>query len=121
MADPRAADSKFEAVFREMPRSYASIARTLRHTLRQSAPSLVERVKWNQPFWVGRADVLCFQCSPDHLNLGILRGAELVDRFPGLEGTGKSMRHLKVRSVAEARSPTLRRLVRAAVALDSQD
>ncbi len=54
----------------------------------------------------------------DHINLGFFRGAELLSRFPVLEGTGKGLRHVKVHTIAEARRPVIRRVVRAAALLD---
>lgn len=93
----------------------------LRASIRGEAPHLTEAVKWNSPFWIGHGDVLALQCYPDHVNLGFLRGAELAAGHPQLEGTGKAMRHVKVRSVADARAAELRALIRAAVELDARD
>jgi hypothetical protein len=118
MSGTRSVDPRVEGIYRDLPPEYASIARALRATIRSVAPSLTEVVKWNNPFWVGRKDVLCLQCFPDHVNLGVMQGAGLADRFPEIEGTGKAMRHVKVESVGQARSATVRRIVRAAVALD---
>lgn len=97
----------------------ARIGQTVRQLVRRAAPDLRETVKWNNPFWVGRRDVACLMIYPDHLNLGILRGAELVGKFPELEGTGKGMRHLKIRTLADARRNVLTEILRAAVRLDS--
>jgi hypothetical protein len=108
----------FERLFREMPPTYAAIASELRAVIRGAGPDLKEVVKWNNPFWVGTAPVLCLQCFPDHLNLGVMRGAELVKEFSAIEGTGKSMRHVKVDTVRQARSGEVARIVRAAIALD---
>ncbi len=113
--------AEVDELFRRLPASYARVAAELRHTIRGCAPALTETVKWNNPFWVGRAPVVCLQCYPDHVNLGFLRGAELARVHPELEGTGKAMRHLKVTTVAGARSLRLKRLVRDAVRLDAAD
>lgn len=112
------AEGDVDHLFRELPGRYARIASALRQMILEEAPGLREAVKWNNPFWVGQQDVLCLQCYPDHVNLGVLRGAELAGAFPQLEGSGKGMRHVKVASVEGAQSPPLRRLVRAAVELD---
>ena len=50
------------------------------------------------------------------VNLGFYRGAELPDPESLLEGTGARMRHVKVRTVDDARRPALRALVAAAYA-----
>jgi hypothetical protein len=52
----------------------------------------------------------------EHLNLGFYHGATLPDPDALLEGTGKSLRHIKVKSVDATRSPAMTQLVRLAVA-----
>lgn len=115
----KAPGNDLDRLFAGLPPVYAGVARTLRSVIRAEAPALTETIKWNNPFWVGREDVLCLQCYADHVNLGVLQGAKLADQFPELEGTGKEMRHVKVPSPQVARSGNVRRLVRAAVALDA--
>ena len=48
------------------------------------------------------------------VNLGFYRGTDLPDPEVLLEGTGARMRHVKVRSLDDARRPALRALVAAA-------
>ena len=45
------------------------------------------------------------------VNLGFYQGVDLADPEGLLEGTGAKMRHVKVRSVDEARRPAVRALV----------
>jgi hypothetical protein len=51
-----------------------------------------------------------------HVNLGFYRGTSLSDPGKMLEGTGKGLRHVKVRSISIARSAPVMRLLREAVA-----
>ena len=51
-----------------------------------------------------------------YVNLGFYHGVGLPDPEGLLEGTGKKMRHVKVRSVEEAESPAVRDLIAAALA-----
>jgi hypothetical protein len=50
------------------------------------------------------------------VNLGFYKGAELPDPDGVLEGTGASLRHVKVRSFEEAERPATRALIEAALA-----
>jgi hypothetical protein len=50
-----------------------------------------------------------------HVNLGFYRGAHLKDPRRLLEGTGKGLRHVKIRELTVARSPALRSLLREAL------
>lgn len=51
-----------------------------------------------------------------YVNLGFYHAAPLPDPTGLLEGTGKNLRHVKVRTPAEAENPALRALLIAAVA-----
>jgi hypothetical protein len=43
-----------------------------------------------------------------HVNLGFVRGSELADPQRILEGTGKQMRHIKIRNVSDLLRPAIR-------------
>lgn len=50
-----------------------------------------------------------------HANLGFYHGAAIARQHPLLEGTGKSLRHVKVRSVAIAQSEEIKAVLLAAI------
>ncbi len=60
----------------------------------------------------GYADILPYK---RWVNLGFYQGVELADPEGLLEGTGAKMRHVKVRSVDEARQAAVRALVEGAL------
>jgi hypothetical protein len=47
----------------------------------------------------------------DHVNVGFFRGAEIADPHGILEGTGKFMRHVKLRTEQEVDAAALRKLI----------
>ena len=49
------------------------------------------------------------------VNLGFFQGADLADPEGLLEGTGAKLRHVKIRSLAEAEAPAVHGLVMAAL------
>ena len=51
---------------------------------------------------------------PDHVNLMFPRGVDLNDSKGLLEGSGKAMRHVKMRSPADTGRPGVRELIRQA-------
>ncbi|MCK5943651.1 MAG: DUF1801 domain-containing protein [Planctomycetes bacterium] len=55
-------------------------------------------------------------CYTAHVNVGFFRGAELPDPERLLQGTGKRMRHVKLRPDAPPDTAALRALLRAACA-----
>ena len=50
----------------------------------------------------------------DHVNLGFFHGTDLPDPEGRLEGNGKKLRHIKIRTLAEVDAPTTRALIDAA-------
>ena len=51
-----------------------------------------------------------------HVNLGFYHGTSLPDPSGLLEGTGKNLRHIKIRDVSSSNSPAVIALLRAAIA-----
>jgi hypothetical protein len=51
-----------------------------------------------------------------HVNVGFFRGAEIADPAGLLEGTGKFMRHVKLRPGEEFNAPALRKVIETAYA-----
>ncbi len=49
------------------------------------------------------------------VNLGFYKGADLPDPSGILEGTGKQLRHVKIRSAKEADTPQIRLMIEAAL------
>ena len=115
---PPPTDPSVDATIRDLPQEVRKVVRALRSVVRSAAPELRETLRWGNPSYVGRRDVITLMLFDHHVNLGFFRGAELAARFTEIEGTGKNLRHVKVPDVASAGRPGLRRIVRAAVALD---
>ena len=100
----------------------ADIARALRDTALKAWPGAIE---WFDPgnglLAIGseRAmKALQFAIIPHRtwVNLQLADGADLPDPDGHIEGTGKRIRHVKVRSVEDARSDWVRAVIRAQLA-----
>jgi hypothetical protein len=50
----------------------------------------------------------------EHVNLGFFHGTDIPDPESRLEGTGKKLRHLKVRTIGDANAPYAQALIEAA-------
>ena len=98
----------------------ASIARALRAVVLDGLPDATEVVRLGDgaaAYGVGPKKMseshVYVAPKHDYVNLGFWHGTAVPDDL--LEGTGKRMRHVKVRSVAEAESPAVRALIAAAL------
>jgi hypothetical protein len=63
---------------------------------------------------VGDAAFAYVNAFKAHVNVGFFRGAELADPGGLLEGTGKFMRHVKLRPDGDVDETTLRKLIKTA-------
>ena len=63
---------------------------------------------------VDDAGFACANAFKAHVNVGFFRGAELADPDRLLEGSGKFMRHVKLRPGVPVNEAALRKLIRAA-------
>jgi hypothetical protein len=106
----------------EHPPALQAIERVLRATIRREFPEAVEQVDFaNKLIAFGRSMKirgLLFAIIAHHswVNLQLADGALLPDPHGVIEGTGKRIRHIKVRSVEAASSPAVLEAIRAQLA-----
>src|SRR5689334_24649726 len=99
-----------------------AIERALRATIRSEAPDAVEQVDFgNKLIAFGRSMkmrglLFAIIAHRTWVNLQLADGADLPDPDGVVEGTGKRIRHVKIRSVADASSPPVVGAIRAQLA-----
>jgi hypothetical protein len=99
------------------------VAQQVRVLIASITPDADETLKpgW-KVIWYGfgtkmAAQFVVLMPSRAHVGLGFAQGSELSDPKRRLEGTGKKIRHVKLRTRADVFDPALAALVRAQVAL----
>jgi hypothetical protein len=113
----------FERLLADHSPVVAETARALRGVLAAAFPDALESVDFaDKLLAVGKSmnyREVAFAVIPHsaHVNLQLPDGVDLRDPEGLIEGTGKRVRHVKVRSVEAAASPALRAIVDAQVAL----
>jgi hypothetical protein len=99
-----------------------AIERALRSTIRGEAPDLVEQVDFgNKLIAFGRSMqmrglLFAIIAHQTWVNLQLADGADLPDPDGVIEGTGKRIRHVKIRSVEAASSDAVVAAIRAQLA-----
>lgn len=94
--------------------------RAVRAFVRKHAPDLEERLYMAVPaYFAGEEQRFYLADHTRHVNLGFTTGAGLRDAHGLLEGTGKNLRHVKIRSKADL-TPELAELVRQAASGDER-
>jgi hypothetical protein len=119
----RSSDATFEAITKLAPLALRPICSALRLQILRVDPAATMLV------WP-KLKIASFGIGPKknthhyayvavytrHINLGFYHGAALPDVGATLEGTGKNLRHLKLRSTRDASALYISGLLRAAVA-----
>jgi hypothetical protein len=121
---PKAAQGTFEELLAGVEPELAAIARRLRAMIRTVDADTVETVRLGDhaaTYGVGPRKMTdgyaYIMPKRGYVNLGFYQGAMLRDPEGLLEGTGKGLRHVKIRSRADADRAAVRKLVAAALAL----
>ncbi len=88
------------------------VLKGLRALVRRTIAGCEEYVNpWKIPSFDSDGTICGFMAGKEHVTFIFLRGAALPDPEGLLEGTGKSVRHVKVRTMEDVRKPALKRLL----------
>jgi hypothetical protein len=100
----------------------AEVAKGLRALMKKTVKGVKESVNpWKIPTFESNGPMCFFMAGKKHVTFGFLRGAMLKDPAVLLEGTGKSLRHVKLRGVEDLKRPELRKLIGEAVKLNKRE
>jgi hypothetical protein len=98
------------------------VAQDLRKLMRKTVSGIKETVNpWKLPTFESNGPMCYFSIASEHITLGFLRGTALPDPAKLLEGTGKSLRHVKLRTAADVKKPALKKLIQAAARLNKKE
>ncbi len=112
-------DAGAGAYFKSLAAGSRRLALALRQALTRAGPDLTEQLTRGYPSWHGRGWIFSVIGHSAHCNLQLARGAELAAQFPDrIEGSGKSLRHVKIRSEDDI-DGELEDIIDAAIALDA--
>lgn len=108
----------FDAYAKDQSAKNRAVIRALRALVKRVAPELRESVKWGNGCWItDDANVAYVYSADDHVQFGFFAGAALKDPERLLQGSGKYVRHVKLRKLADIDERALAALVRQASAL----
>jgi hypothetical protein len=106
----------------DLPENIQDIAVALREIILDSFPELIEEFKWSMPNYSYKGLVCYLQTSKNHVNLGFHKGNELLEKDPNqfLQGTGKTMRHIRITKIEDIQPEAYKSLIQEAVALNGE-
>jgi hypothetical protein len=120
--DQAAVEADVARLLSEHPPEQQAIEHALRATIRRELPGAVEQVDFgNKLIAFGRSMkmrglLFALIAHKSWVNLQLADGADLPDPKGLIEGTGKRIRHIKIRTVADASSPGVVAAIRAQLA-----
>jgi hypothetical protein len=85
------------------PSPQSDIMEKVRNLIHESVPETVEEFKWGQPVFRKNKDYCYLKTTKSHVNLGFMNFQILNDPEYLLEGTGKQMRHVKLKTTEDIR------------------
>lgn len=74
------------------------IMQSIRKLIHEAVPGATEQYKWSRPVFRLNRDFAYLQTTKSHVNLGFFNFEKLDDPHNRLEGTGKEMRHVKLKT-----------------------
>jgi len=99
-----------------------AVAKAVRALTKNTVRGVEEYVNpWKIPSFDSNGPLCCFMVGKEHVTFAFMRGAALLDPEKLLEGTGKGVRHIKLRSVADVKKPAVKKLITQAVKLNKKD
>ena len=80
------------------------VAKAVRALVKKAVKGVEEYVNpWKIPSFDSNGPLCCFMVGKEHVTFAFMRGAALPDPEKLLEGAGKGVRHVKLRSVADVK------------------
>ena len=113
---PKTPDAYYAALNGPM----AEIAIALRARVKARAPHIDEALAWGRPCYTGNERTFSIIANKAHVNLQLFNGNRLTHVSARVEGTGKQLRHVKLRTLDDL-DETVDAVIDAAVALDRED
>ena len=82
-----------------LPKNQKRILECIRKLILATCPNAIEEIKWSRPCYSNDHGLFCYlQTTMKHATLGFQHGVSLDDPKKILEGTGKEMRHIKIKA-----------------------
>ncbi|WP_187263098.1 DUF1801 domain-containing protein [Pontibacter beigongshangensis] len=92
----------------QAPAEQKQLMETLRQLIHDSVAGVTEEFKWSRPVFRAGKDFTYLKTAKAYVTLGFFDFEKLNDEQNRLEGTGKGMRHIKLKSTNDIDSELLR-------------
>ena len=116
----KAAGKAIDAYVERSNASLADVASAVRRLVKKTVPAAAEAVNaWGVPVFELNGAFCLLMVGKNHVTFGFTQGTSIHDPSR-LEGTGKNLRHVKLKKPEQVDQPGLRRLIQEAAALNGK-
>ena len=91
--------------------SHQEILTELRKLIFSIAPNTTEQFKWSRPVYGMDKDFCYFKTTKKHVTFGFFEFNKIKTNKHLIEGTGKSMRHVKLSDVSEIKDLQIKEMI----------
>ncbi|MCE7994718.1 MAG: DUF1801 domain-containing protein [Roseivirga sp.] len=98
----------------EQNAGHKELLTTLRQLIEMNVPEVEEQFKWKRPVYALGSDFCYLKAARNYVTLGFFNFQKIDDPLKLLEGTGKQMRHLKLKSVEDINEEVLSEMIKQA-------
>lgn len=81
------------------PPEQKEIMERVRSIIHENIEDVVENYKWSRPIFSLNHDFAYLKNAKKHVTLGFFSFEKINDKYNQLEGTGKDMRHIKLKTM----------------------
>jgi hypothetical protein len=100
----------------------SAVARSLGKLVKKAVPKVKEGINaWRQPTFESNGPFCVYMPGKNHITFIFIRGTSLPDPEGLLEGTGKNLRHVKIRSQDDLSREGFNELLKAAARLNAKE
>ncbi len=122
MLDGKSVKEWIDSYVDAKPAELREVAEKLRKLVQKTVKGTKESVNpWKIPTFESNGPMCFFTVGKYHVTFGFLRGTSLPDPAGLLEGTGKNLRHVKLRTAEDVSEPALKKLIDAAARLNKKE
>lgn len=116
-------DPRVKELLDSFPPAKRKLALKVREIVLKTDPSIREAIKWGNITFVAYGNLawILNYDTTDYINFGFFKGTELSDPKKLLEGTGKGLRHVKIRSEKQIDAEQLAAWVKEAIQLNVEE
>jgi hypothetical protein len=115
-------EKQIDLYVRKKNAAFFEVTNALRRLVKKTVPKSLELINpWGIPMFAWRGPIAYLMVGKNHVTFGFPRGTELPDPAHLLEGTGKKLRHVKIRQKEQLLDANLRDLLLSAVSLNRRD